>query len=696
MWGMAKEIPTSEQEHGLVSRVMQTFRENVTHRSTSGVDVMLEAAELAWAKIPSPGDLALFKSMGVIPSTYDSLTRVKIVQVMAVLTKVFGQIGDKSWSTDNSPNPILPNDVEAGIILKYAKEGLELAQAQKVTDEETLAEYALNSIKANEKQIQIDRIAAAKDRAKRVELIVDDQLLEAGFTVNIIKNFIANLSKLGTGVIIGPCDEPIVALKLTGGADTVSYEPQIVNTIRFSVPDTMDVYPSPGAINVDDADLCIRVRYAKSDLARAAESKAKSSWRSSIIRSILTQYPNGVDNSSKTLTDAVEKGARNGELPGTTKKYEGVRCFMLTTGAELRAFGITHDGVGDIVSGSYYDSEVVVLAGRVIFARVCDSAIGRPVVKTTFYGDYIGFFGVPLSAQIDNCQKLQNLVMAALKKQLQLSGLPPMVVEGYSDFVDADRPGAFAITSGKIFLKNANAFSQNNTQQSKSMYPVEIPKVIRELIAMFEVIAKLTDDASGFNRNMLGSGNFAGAARTATGLMQIQEAASIIATFVIGNIDATAITPLLNKVVANINRNHPDKRAKGDTRIIARGQLSKVIKSAEQQVVAAGFQATQSGAVSQLLGPEQQLAALREYFKSIEFPNWSEIIPDKDRIEWLKTMADATAAADLMVKAQQGEQGGGQAGAQGGGQAQQVQPQQAAKEAGLGKPSGVEGRRSVA
>lgn len=694
---MTKEIPISEQENSLVSRVVQTFRENVTHRSTSGVDAMLAAADLAWAKMPTPEDLALFKSMGVIPSTYDSLTRVKIVQVMAVLTKVFGQIGDKSWGTSASPNPVLPNDVEAGIILKYAKEGLELAKAQKVADEETLAEYALNSIKANEKQIQIERVAAATERAKRMELIVDDQLLEAGFTVNIIKNFIANLSKLGTGLIIGPCDEPVVALKLTGGEDTVKYEPKIVNAVRFSVPDTMDVYPSPGAINVDDADLCIRVRYAKADLARAAESKAKSAWRPAVIRSILTQWPNGVDNSSQTLTDSIEKAARNGELPGTTKKYEGVRSFMLATGAELRAFGINHDGIGDIVPDSYYDSEVVVLAGRVIFAKVCEPAIGRPVVKTTFYGDYVSFFGIPMSSQIDNCQKLQNLVMAALKKQLQLSGLPPMVIEGYSDFVDADRPGAFGLVSGKVFLKNVNAFSQNSGQQGRSIYPVEIPKIIRELIALFEVIAKLTDDASGFNRNMLGSGNFAGAARTATGLMQIQEAASIIATFVIGNIDATAITPLLNKVVANINCNHPDKRAKGDTQIIARGQLSKVIKSAEQQVVAAGFQATQSGAVAMLLGPEQQLAALREYFKSIEFPNWSEIIPDKERVEWLKTMADATAAADLMVKAQQGEQGAGQhPGAQSGGQPQQAQPQQAAKQAGLSRPSGVEARRGAA
>ena len=653
----------------------------------------------AWARKPPPEDIRLFQSMGVLPKTYDSLTRVKLVQIMAVLNRVFGQIGDKSWGLTHSPDPVLPTDVQAGIVMKYAAEGLKLAQANGATTPEEIAEYANAALKANEKQIDHDRIAFAAERAERLERVVDDIFLEAGFTVTVIRKFVANLVKFGTAVIIGPCDEPTVQLVLQGDKDSVSYKPQIKKVVRFSVPSTMDVYPSPGAIGPDDADLCIRVRYTKAELARAAESKAKGAWRSDVIRDILLQHPRGVDISSQTMTDAAERSAQLGETTGTTKKYEAVRWFGLASGKELQEQGINSDGMGEINPESYYETEAVVLAGRVIYSKVCDPAVGRPVAKTCFYGDSAQFFGWPPASQIDNCQTLMNIAMAALKKQLQLAGLVPLVVNDYSSFVDADRPGAFALSPGKVFLRNANAFSQT-AQQGAAIQPVALPNLIREIIALFDAIGKLADDASGFNRNMLGSGNFAGAARTATGLMQIQEAASIIATFVIGNVDATAIVPMLNKVIAYINRNHPDKRCKGDAQIIARGQLSKVMRSAQQQVVSAGFQAMMTPPMAQLLGPEKLLIALREYLKNTEFPNADKIIPDEDRQAFLATMADAERSAALLTQVSQAEQGG----AQGGGgqpqgqqaQPQQAQPQQAMKQAGMGRESGVAARRGAA
>ena len=677
--------------------MLRVFQENVTHRRTSGADAVLTMALEAWARKPPPEDIRLFQSMGVLPKTYDSLTRVKLVQIMAVLNRVFGQIGDKSWGLTHSPDPVLPTDVQAGIVMKYAADGLKLAQVNGATTPEEIAEYANAALKANEKQIDHDRIAFAAERAERLERVVDDIFLEAGFTVTVIRKFVANLVKFGTAVIIGPCDEPTVQLVLQGNKDSVSYKPQIKKVVRFTVPSTMDVYPSPGAIGPDDADLCIRVRYTKAELARAAESKAKGAWRSDVIRDILLQHPRGADISSQTMTDAAERSAQLGETTGTTKKYEGVRWFGLASGKELQEQGINSDGMEEINPESYYEAEAVVLAGRIIYSKVCDPAVGRTAVKTCFYGDSAQFFGWPPASQIDNCQTLMNIAMGALKKQLQLAGLVPLVVNDYSSFVDADRPGAFALSPGKVFLRNANAFSQTG-QQGAAIQPVALPNIIREIIALFDAIAKLADDASGFNRNMLGSGNFAGAARTATGLMQIQEAASIIATFVIGNIDATAIVPMLNKVIAHINRNHPDKRCKGDAQIIARGQLSKVMRSAQQQVVSAGFQAMMTPLMAQLLGPEKLLIALREYLKSTEFPNADKIIPDEDRQAFLATMADAERSAALLTQVSQGEQGGAQGGAQVGGQpqGQQAQPQQAMKQAGMGRESGVAARRGAA
>lgn len=697
--GVKTDIPSTPEEHTLSARVLRTFQQNVVHRATSGTDNVLMSALTAWARKPPEEDVRLFRDMGVLPSTYDSLTRVKLVQIMAVLNRVFGQVGDKSWGCAASPDPVLPVDIQANIVMKYAQEGMQLAKMQGLTDEKQIAALVTSVLEQNEKQIDKDRIAAAAERAERMERVVDDILEEGEFTVGVIRAFIANLTKLGTALIIGPCEEPVVQLKLRGEKDSVAYKPEITTALRFSVPNTTDVYPSPGMTEAKDGELCIRVRYTKEALARAAEAKTGGAWRPEVIREILKTHQ-GIDIGPQTFTDRTEKTSQLDAIPGTTKKYEGVRWFGLASGKELRELGINSDGIGDINEESYYESEAIIMASRVIYSRVCDPAVGRPVVKTTFYGDSTQFFGWPPALQIDNCQKLMNIAMAALKKQLQLAGLVPLIVNDYSSFVDADRPGAFALTPGKVYLRNANAFNQGG-QQSAPIQPVNLPNIIREIIALFDAIAKLADDASGFNRNMLGSGNFSGAARTAAGLMQIQEAASIIATFVIGNIDATAMVPMLNKVVAWVNRNHPDKRAKGDPQIIARGQLSKVMRAAQQQVIAAGFQATQGGVMPQLLGPDKMLVALREYLKSIEFPNADKIIPDEARIEFLSTMADAERSLQMMAAANNGGAQGGQQGAEqagGGGQAGavQAQPQQAQKQAGLGMPSGVEARRGAA
>lgn len=683
---------------------MRTFQENVVHRRTSGADGVLESALAAWARLPPEDDVRLFKSMGVLPSTYDSLTRVKLVQIMAVLNRVFGQVGDKSWGLFPSPDPTLPLDVQSGIVFKYATEGLKLAQMLGVKDEEQLSQFASSALAANEKQIDADKQAYARDRAERMERVVDDILEEADFTVDTVRQYIENLTKLGTAVIIGPCEEPTIQLKLRGSDDTVEYKPEIGMALGFFVPSTMDVYPSPGATKAKDAPLCIRMRYTKEALARAAEANGTNAcgWRGSVIRDILERYPNGIYIGAQTMTDPLERAAQLGEIPGTTRKYESVRQFCLASGEELLELGIDSDGIGEINPSSYYEVDVTVMASRVIYTKVCDPAVGRPVVKTTFYGDSAQFFGWPPALQIDNCQKLMNLAMAALKKQLQLGGLVPLLVNDAPSFIDADRPGAFALTPGKVFLRGSNSFSQPG-QQGPAIQPLQLPNLIREIIALFDTIAQLADDASGFNRNMLGSGNFSGAARTATGLMQIQEAASTIATYVIGNIDATGMVPLLNKIVAWVNRNHTDKRVKGDPRIIAKGQLSKVMKAAQQQVVSAGFQAMQTPIMAQLLGPEKLLIGLREYLKSTEFPNADKIIPDAERVAFLASMADAERALQLVAQGQAANGAPSQPGAGSGGQSQppggqpvQAQPQQAAKQAGLGMPSGVEARRGAA
>lgn len=690
----------------LSQRVIRTFKDNVAHRANSGVDAMLTKALMAWAKKPSKEEENFFASMGVLPSTYDSITRVKCLQVMAVLNRVFGAVGEKSWGIEHSPYPEIPQNEEEQIFAKYITEGLQGWQATGGSDPNEIPDVAINSIKANADAILDDRREFARKRAERMESVVDDILVEGDYNTKIVREYITNLVKFGTGVLIGPCESHVFShiLKYTKGG--VKYVPAIKKSLRFCVPNTMDVYPSPGMKDVDDGDLCIRVSYSRAELARVLDFDKKDNWRPEAIKKLFKDHPeHGVEgNNTISMTDGIERIAQLENIHGQSKVFEGIRCFTLVKGDELKELGISVPAFagGSVNEFSYYDTDVIVIDGRVIYAAVCDPVIGRPVSKSSFYSDSTAqFFGWTLASVIEGCQTLMNVVMAVLKKQLQLKGLVPIVVNGYSEFVDADKPGAFSLSQGKVLLRRASAFTQPGTQQTP-IQPVDIPTIIREVTALIEVVWKLCDDLSGFNRNMLGSGNYSGAGRTAQGLDTIMAAASTVAQDVISGMDVMN-SRMLKKVTVWINAYFDDESVKGDVNIIPKGQVSRVLKSSRQQQVVAGFNSAMTGVMPQLLGGPNLVRMFGEMLKSIDFPGAASIIPDEERTKFLQDIEDGMRAAEMMQAANVAEnpqmdsqpQQQFQGGSSQSPTTVQAQPQQMQKEAGMLPPSEVEQRRNA-
>jgi hypothetical protein len=289
-----------------------------------------------------------------------------------------------------------------------------------------------------------------------------------------------------------------------------------------------------------------------------------------------------------------------------------------------------------------------------------------------------------------------NLAVAGLKKQIQMSSGPAFVFNDVDSFVNANTQGYFTIAPWKTFLRKSNPFQTATAANSAPVMPITVPTTIHEILALFKAIGELTDDQSGFSRNMFGSGSFAGAARTARGLQRIQESANIVADFVIANIDATALNPLVRKIVRWINVRHPDESVKGDVDIVARGALGMALKSTQQEAIASAFQVANTGAAPQIIGPKGLMELLRQLLESFNLDNLDDIIPSKERMEFLELMQNI----QQMQAAEQGQQGIQQAQLDAQGQqldmAQQEQEMNQSSMEPMAPLGGVEERRGVA
>lgn len=701
--------PTSVEfakKQRLIGHILTCYSINQRHREQNGIQKLLDKALSAYAKLPDDAEKQMFARLGVKPDTYDSLTRWKIVSVIAVLNRVFGQPGQKAWSLEATPIPDVPEEVTNAALMRIMKDFVEMSVAQSEInggaleiDVNAAFDYGVTRMD----EIMREQIQWAKDRAKRMDLLVDDILFEDNFSNKTMRQFIVNLTKFGTGVIIGPCEEVVETLetKPTTTLGKTKYVNTLKSKLTFYTPSTLDCYPSPGALLAEEGDLCVKVRYDNAALSRFA-SKAKGSgrvkgWDADAVARVLRQYPFGGATIGEEIPSGLRKVAEGQPIDGDSKMIEGVRWFGKCPGEFLIECGIKKDFDNkDIVENQFYEIDAIVIGNELVCCRVCDPAIGRPVVKSTFYGDDANWFGWTLASQIENCQALMNLAVAGLKKQIQMSSGPAFVFNDVDSFVNANTQGYFTIAPWKTFLRKSNPFQTATAANSAPVMPITVPTTIHEILALFKAIGELTDDQSGFSRNMFGSGSFAGAARTARGLQRIQESANIVADFVIANIDATALNPLVRKIVRWINMRHPDESVKGDVDIVARGALGMALKSTQQEAIASAFQVANTGAAPQIIGPKGLMELLRQLLESFNLDNLDDIIPSKERMEFLELMQNI----QQMQAAEQGQQGIQQAQLDAQGQqldmAQQEQEMNQSSMEPMAPLGGVEERRGVA
>lgn len=631
----------------LARHVMDRFAANTSFRTSSGAEDKLIQAVRAYNLIPSQAEEALFERLGVAKETFDPLVRSRVNHIAALLTRVFVNQG-KTYSCEETPVPEVPESVTAAV---YAEIFVEFAQLMEATrtpfDERQATDYAFR--RAGD--VFSAQKAWAAERAKRMDRLVDDILTEGGFP-EVAREAVMQMCKTGTGVVIGPCETVENGIRQGTGKSIgeIVFERKLMRKQKFFCPDTLDCFPSAGAKRAEDGDLCVRVRYSIPELSLYAKKSFASGdrkagreadgWDPKAVARVLYRVRNNgtVPAVSLPIDALIEEAASDTGSYGRKLCAEGVRYFGSLSGEMLRYGGVLKDSDGgDIENDMWYEADVTVIDDEVVCARVCDSAVGRPVMKCVCYADPSSWFGGSFAYMLRNVQAVMNIVMASLKKQLQMASGPMLVWNDFDSFVGKENPDIFKARPWANLFRAANPYAPAGNQKPVDM--VEFNTRIAEMLKVVEAVNAMADDYLGFPRHMFGTGSASGAIRTARGMAMMQEASNINASWVIGNVDSQLVRPGVKKLVAWINMRYPDPSVKGDVEVVAHGALGQVLEAAKRDEAQNMYaMVSRDMFLQQSLGPAKVLALFRNMLETMGYPNPDSILPSAQRIEEMEML----------------------------------------------------------
>ena len=256
---------------------------------------------------------------------YPRITRVKVLSIVARLHALLFPAGEKNWGIEASPQPMLPSDTLADILLKWTAENPEGVTTQQEID-------------------QIVKIAA-NDIAKRMESVINDQLGDAeahgtGDYQEMVRDVIFSAALYGCGVIKGPmtiADEGALIVVDEMGFPRIVDSP--VYRPYFEPVSIWDYYPDFSAKNFAQMDGQFqRHVYAHHTLSELAD---REDFMGDAIREYLRERPQGnyQKKNYEQQLDAISDDKQQTQ-PGESNKYELIEFWGCISGHDLRAAGV--------------------------------------------------------------------------------------------------------------------------------------------------------------------------------------------------------------------------------------------------------------------------------------------------------------------------------------------------------------------
>jgi len=621
---------------GLVAHINAVWDRNSQYRQESGIDERLIQALRQRENVYDPEKLSAIQAHGG-SEAFMGVTGLKCRAGEAWLLDILSSLHDKSWTLQPTPIPDLPPDIQQGIVETTLIEVQQYVQATGLTvTPEQIRDYAAKV----RDEIDDNVMAEAKDRAKRMEKKIHDQQIEGKFKSSF-DDFITNLVTFPSAFIKGPIirKKPKLSYDIQDGKTVVVVKDEI--TMEFETPSPFDMYPSRGAVDVNDGDLIELLNFSRKNLL---DMKGSPHWDDETIDLVLSEYGEGGHQTSSPLDSERSILEDKGSDLNKENLISGFDYWGSVMGRTLLKEGITEDLEGNPIEPlNEYQINAIQIGKYLVYRDFNLDPLGeRPYSKESWDKKPGSYWGRGVPELMRDIQGACNASARAIINN-EAVGSGPQVI-----YNDVNRLATGEVIT-EVYPFKIHQFTGGHNSQIK---PIEfyMPETnAAELLTVFKHFANMADDYTGIPAYAHGNDNVGGAGRTASGLSMLMSNAARGMKMVIGRVDANVINDVIYRQFVWNMMYEPDESIKGDIEIHARGTLAQIIKEQMTTRRLEFLNVTNNDTDHRLMGDEGRRVVLAEASSSLDLP--TPAVKTKEEVEQMEqalqtqvAQAEATGA----------------------------------------------------
>lgn len=576
------------------------------------------------------GDINQFGGSDV----FARITTVKCRGASALLRDVY--LNSKNpWQIDATPVPSLPQDVTDSIEQLVQTEAISMLQ---------LGEQP-SPIQLQEREDQLlagARVASrkqAREEAKKAQAHLKDMLAEGGFE-QAFSEFLIDLPIFPFACIKGPEVKNKKRLKWVGGKLTSTYEP-VMTWKRVSA---FDLYLTPGASRIEDADIIERIKLSRADLNQCI---GLPGYDDDNIKAVLNDYEHGLqdwldeqETERANLENKENPYLNRSELIDTLEYHGNVK------GSWLREWGFKAQQVPDEDKDYFITAWLI---GRyVIKVQINPNPKARPPYYISSFEAVPGsIYGNPLTEILSDVQDVANAAFRSLVNNMSMASGPQVTVneERMAPSCNPD-----TMYPWKRWRTVADPLAMDTSPPVSFFQP---QSNANELLGVYKAMVDMADEVSAIPRYITGSNRVGGAASTASGLSMLMNNASKVLQNVAASIDCDVLKPLLEDLYNMVMLTDKSGTLRGDEQIVVRGATVAMQKEQDRMRRLEFLQMTANPIDMEIIGQKGRASVLEAVSEDLGLP-YEEIVPNADAMQ---DRVDAMSEQQkLMQAAQEGEQ----------------------------------------
>ena len=521
---------------------------------------------------------------------------------------------DRPWQLEHTPEPELPPDVVMGMQQTLMQQAYQQTLMSGVPPDPRALQAQAQQMK---EEVARQMREEAKRRVERMELKIEDQLIEGGW-LGAFSQFIDDLVTFPTAILKGPVARNRKQLKWSGQELT----PTETVGLEWERVDPFMLYPAPWSSSVHEGYLIERHRLTREALQAMIGVEG---YDEAAIKTVLTDFESGGLNEWLWIdTERAEAEGKESDAHDTDDLIDALQLWDSVPGSLLIEWGVPEAEIEDPFMS--YPCEVWLVGGTVIRAVLNYDPLGRKPYYATSYEKIPGsFWGNSVVDLVKDPQDMVNASARALANNMGVASGPQVEIN------TSRLPPGEDITQmypWKIWQSEYHDF-QDSSPAVRFFQPTSNAA---ELLTVLEKFATLADEYSGIPRYMTGE-HVAGAGRTSSGLAMLINNAAKSLKHVVANIDADVITPMLERLYQHNLRYNADPDMLGDVRVVAKGAMSLVSREAAAVRRNEFLQVVLGSPVAQeIVGPLGAAELLRENAKLLDV-NPDRLVPTREELQ---------------------------------------------------------------